>query len=365
MRPRRGWPSRRWPGPTGRWPGDSAGHAGKGERTGAGTRGDLVGGQGGHRVGRPFLERCVEGREAEGHERLNDQRRRVGVGGLGRADAIRVEGPAAVGDLTGCEEELGTGRDVGRDRTLGRHPLEGEGRRVGVRPGEGGRSSGAGVVGVVRRGPTPVRALLGGEPGDGGVHRRRARHTGAGQCGQGQTLLIAAGVIVGGLGLGAEQAGVGTRRLLGGQEPGHQVGAAECVGILTQGMGIQDEQGQLSGSIHSSRGGVGVDVVGQVAQGGVGVTRIRAGRGHGQHGVGRSREVGRSRRRGGRDVATGRQLTGQPVRASLSRGRLRGRRRWPRARRWWRWPSPVPAATEISRPTASTAGARRRLMDMG
>ena len=154
------------------------------------------------------------------------------------------------------------------------------------------------------------------------VHRRRARHTGGGQCGQGQTLLIAPGVIVGGLGLGAEQAGVGTRRLLGGQEPGHQVGAAEGVGILTQGMGIQDEQGQLSGSIHSSRGGVGVDVVGQVAEGGVGVTRIRAGRGHGQNGVGRSREVGRARRRGGRDVATRRQLTGQPVRASLSRGRL-------------------------------------------
>ena len=81
-----------------------------------------------------------------------------------------------------------------------------------------------------------------------------------GQGGQCQPLLVPAGGERGDLRLGAEEAGVGSGLLLGGQESGHEIGAPEAAGISPQGLGVEDEEGELARSVGAAVRHVLVDV---------------------------------------------------------------------------------------------------------
>ena len=130
-----------------------------------------------------------------------------------------------------------------------------------------------------------------------------SRDTGGGQGGQGQSLLVAAGRERSDLGLGAEETGVGSGLLLGGQEPGHQIGAPEAPGIGAQCLGVEDEQRELARSVGSARRHVLVDVRLQVGEPGSGHGQVLVGRRQGQHALRGGGEVGLVRTRRGRNVA--------------------------------------------------------------
>jgi hypothetical protein len=90
-------------------------------------------------------------------------------------------------------------------------------------------------------------------------------------------LLVAAGGVGRDLGLGAEQPGIGSAGLLGGQEAGDEVGPSEAVGIDSEGGGVEDEHRQRSGDVGARHRHVLVDVALEIAEGGAGGGQVDVG----------------------------------------------------------------------------------------
>ena len=281
------------------------------ERAPARSRGDPEREERGDGVGIPLGELARRRRQAQRDDGLDHPGSRVGVRGTRCARSVGVVAPATVAVLCAGEEACSVGCRGRREGALCGQALDGKGRGVGV----GALVATRIAVARIRRGdvagPPSVRAPLSGEPGLGCAHLGRVGDAGVGQRCQGESL--ADGAVERRV-LRSEQAGVRSGGALGGQQPGHQVRAAETVRIDAEGMGVEDEQGELTRPVDAVGGDVLVHVGLEVPDGVGGRRPVHSGAGQGQNRVDGGGQVGLPRCRLQRDVAGGGELAGQPRR---------------------------------------------------
>ncbi len=204
--------------------------------------------------------------------------------------------------------------------------------------------------------PATVGTLLARQPADG---RRIGALPDRLECGEDETLDVAADGEVVELRLRPEQSGVGTRRLFGGQQPRREVRPTEVRRIGVQRVGVQDQEGQLTRTVGAAaardrdeRIGVGLHV-GQGRLRGCGVMR----RGQSEDAVRRERERAA-------DAAVGGLLALDPFRRGLRRRELwdLGLRRRGAGRHCGR--RQRAEASSVARPTAEAPRRVRRMMCM-
>ena len=221
--------------------------------------------------------------QAQRQERLDHESGGLRIGLLRQRGRVRVRAPPPIGVLAGGEVGQALRFDARRQRALGPEPLEGERGALVVGSGEARWVFRAATSdSLVGQGPTAARALLGGQPVDG---RRICRLPHRFQRGEDEALHVRADEEVGQLLFGPEQPRVRARGLLGSEQTTHQVGPPEVRRVDTQGVGVEDECGQLGWSVGPVGGDVGVGVGLHVGEGRLGARRVDVGGGQGQDAV--------------------------------------------------------------------------------